>query len=69
MQKSVKWNGENADEVFDFARPFVFQDYTDPAKPMKFRSPAGDQLVGIGSLIVKDVNGRISVQEEAHGDS
>lgn len=53
----VQWNGENEDEVFDFARPHVFRDFTMDELPMKLRLNDGVAVVAVGDWIVKTERG------------
>jgi len=56
----IQWNGENENDVFDFARPFAFRDYTERDVPMKLRMASGwNEIVPVGSWIVKTEHGFI----------
>lgn len=62
----VTWTGHNEEEVFDFARPRLFRDYTDSSIPMKLRlSGGGSQFIPTGSTLVKKKDGSLGVIADA----
>lgn len=65
--KRIQWRGDNEQEVFDFARPFAFQDYTAAETPMRLRrdvrGETGSDPVPIGAWIVR-TGSRFMVESE-----
>lgn len=61
----VQWRGDNEEEVFEFARPCAFRDYTDPRIPMRLRSKSGlfKWLVQIGDWIVRQPDGSFLIEK------
>jgi len=48
---AVQWRGDNENEVLDYARPLVFQDYTQPETPMMARTSDGLVSISVGEWI------------------